>query len=115
WVSTSVGKEPELRDWSASELGPSRALGDGGRLSPMLGWIIFGLIVGIIAKLLMPGRDPGGFIITILLGIAGAMLGGFVGRALGFYGPQESAGWLMSILGAVILLAIYRMVARRQA
>jgi len=81
----------------------------------ILSWILFGLVIGIIAKLLMPGRDPGGFIITILLGIAGAMLGGFVGRAMGFYGPQESAGWLMSILGAVILLAIYRMVARRQA
>ena len=53
----------------------------------MLGWIVFGLIVGVIAKLLMPGRDPGGFIITALLGIAGAVLGGFVGQALGLYGP----------------------------
>jgi uncharacterized membrane protein YeaQ/YmgE (transglycosylase-associated protein family) len=80
----------------------------------ILAWILFGLVVGIIAKLLMPGRDPGGFIITILLGIAGAMLGGFVGRAMGFYGPQESAGWLLSILGAVILLALYRMMVRRR-
>ena len=63
----------------------------------ILTWIVFGLVVGIIAKLLMPGRDPGGFIVTILLGIAGALLGGFIGRAMGFYGPQESAGWLMSI------------------
>jgi len=76
----------------------------------MLGWIVFGLIVGIIAKLLMPGRDPGGFIITILLGIAGAMLGGFIGRAIGFYGPNQSAGFLMSILGAILLLAVYRAV-----
>jgi uncharacterized membrane protein YeaQ/YmgE (transglycosylase-associated protein family) len=76
----------------------------------MLGWIVFGLIVGIIAKLLMPGRDPGGFIITILLGIAGAMLGGFIGRAIGFYGPNQSAGYLVSILGAILLLAIYRAV-----
>ena len=76
----------------------------------MLGWIVFGLIVGIIAKLLMPGRDPGGFIITILLGIAGAMLGGFIGRAIGFYGANQSAGFLMSILGAILLLAIYRAV-----
>ena len=76
----------------------------------MLGWIVFGLIVGVIAKLLMPGRDPGGFVITILLGIAGAMLGGFIGRAIGFYGPNQSAGYLVSILGAILLLAIYRAV-----
>ena len=80
----------------------------------ILAWILFGLVVGIIAKLLMPGRDPGGFIVTILLGIAGAMLGGFVGRAMGFYGDGEAAGWLMSILGAVILLALYRMMVRRR-
>lgn len=77
-------------------------------------WIVFGLVVGIIAKLLMPGRDPGGFIVTTLLGIAGALLGGFVGRAMGFYGPNQGAGWLMSILGAIILLAIYRMMVRRR-
>ncbi|CAN5823903.1 GlsB/YeaQ/YmgE family stress response membrane protein [soil metagenome] len=80
----------------------------------ILAWILFGLVVGVIAKLLMPGRDPGGFIITILLGIAGALIGGFVGRAMGFYGPNEGAGWLMSILGAIILLALYRMMARRR-
>jgi uncharacterized membrane protein YeaQ/YmgE (transglycosylase-associated protein family) len=79
----------------------------------ILGWILFGIIVGVIAKLLMPGRDPGGFIITMLLGIAGAVLGGFIGRAMGFYGPNEGAGWLISILGAVVLLAIYRMMVRR--
>jgi uncharacterized membrane protein YeaQ/YmgE (transglycosylase-associated protein family) len=78
----------------------------------ILSWILFGLVVGIIAKLLMPGRDPGGFIITILLGVAGALLGGFLGRAMGFYGPNEQAGWLISILGAVILLVIYRVVAK---
>lgn len=78
----------------------------------ILSWIVFGLVIGIIAKLLMPGRDPGGFIITILLGIAGALVGGFVGRAMGFYGPGQSAGWLMSILGAIILLALYRMLVR---
>ncbi|HEX6973946.1 MAG TPA: GlsB/YeaQ/YmgE family stress response membrane protein [Vicinamibacterales bacterium] len=80
----------------------------------ILAWILFGLVIGVIAKLLMPGRDPGGFIITILLGIAGALVGGFIGRAMGFYGEGESAGWLMSILGAIILLALYRMVARRR-
>jgi uncharacterized membrane protein YeaQ/YmgE (transglycosylase-associated protein family) len=81
----------------------------------LLGWILFGLIAGVIAKLLMPGRDPGGFIVTILLGIAGALLGGFGGRALGFYQEGESAGFFMAILGAILLLAIYRMVVRRPA
>ena len=80
----------------------------------ILSWILFGLVVGVIAKLLMPGRDPGGFIVTILLGIAGALIGGFVGRAMGFYGESQGAGWIMSILGAIVLLALYRMMARRR-
>jgi uncharacterized membrane protein YeaQ/YmgE (transglycosylase-associated protein family) len=80
----------------------------------ILSWIVFGLVIGIIAKVLMPGRDPGGFIVTTLLGIAGAMIGGFVGRAMGFYGEGQTAGWLMSILGAVLLLAMYRMMVRRR-
>jgi uncharacterized membrane protein YeaQ/YmgE (transglycosylase-associated protein family) len=80
----------------------------------VIGWIIFGVIVGAIAKLLMPGRDPGGFIITMLLGIAGALIGGFIGRALGFYGPNEGASWLMSIVGAILLLWIYRMIVVRR-
>ncbi|HEY2431859.1 MAG TPA: GlsB/YeaQ/YmgE family stress response membrane protein [Vicinamibacterales bacterium] len=80
----------------------------------ILSWIVFGLVVGIIAKLLMPGRDPGGFVITILLGIAGALVGGFVGRAIGFYGPNQAAGWLMSIAGAIILLVLYRFLVRRR-
>ena len=83
-------------------------------MSGLIAWIVFGIIIGALAKLVMPGRDPGGLLITMLLGIAGALLGGFVGRSLGFYGPGEAAGWLMSILGAIILLAIYRMVARRR-
>ena len=78
----------------------------------ILTWILFGLVVGVIAKLVTPGRDPGGFIVTILLGIAGALLGGFIGRAMGFYGPSESAGWLMSIAGGIVLLVLYRMIAR---
>lgn len=80
----------------------------------ILSWIVFGLVVGFIAKLLMPGRDPGGFIVTILLGIAGALVGGFIGQRMGFYDTNQSAGWLMSILGAVILLALYRMLVRRR-
>ena len=80
----------------------------------ILSWILFGLVVGVIAKLLMPGRDPGGFVVTILLGIAGALFGGFIGRAMGFYGDNQGAGWIMSILGAIVLLALYRMMARRR-
>jgi uncharacterized membrane protein YeaQ/YmgE (transglycosylase-associated protein family) len=78
----------------------------------VLGWILFGLVVGIVAKLLMPGRDPGGFIITTLLGIVGAVIGGFLGRSLGLYGPGEPAGFLMATLGAVVLLFLYRMFRR---
>ena len=81
----------------------------------VIGWIVFGLIVGALAKLVMPGRDPGGIIVTMLLGIAGALLGGFLGRAMGFYGPDEAAGFLMSFLGAVILLMLYRVLVRRRA
>jgi len=81
----------------------------------VLGWIVFGLIVGALAKLVMPGRDPGGIIVTMLIGIAGSLLGGFIGRAMGFYGPNQAAGFLMSFLGAVVLLVLYRMIARRRA
>jgi uncharacterized membrane protein YeaQ/YmgE (transglycosylase-associated protein family) len=77
--------------------------------------IIIGLIVGAIAKLLMPGRDPGGCIITILLGIAGSFVGTIIGRTLGFYRGGQGAGFIMSILGAVIVLWIYRMIVARRA
>ena len=80
----------------------------------ILGWILCGLVIGALAKLVMPGRDPGGIIVTMLLGIAGAVLGGFIGRALGWYGEGEPAGWVMSFLGAVALLALYRMFSRRR-
>ena len=80
----------------------------------ILGWILFGLVVGALAKLVMPGRDPGGIIVTMLLGIAGAVIGGFLGRALGFYREGEAAGFLMSFLGAIVLLALYRMVIGRR-
>jgi uncharacterized membrane protein YeaQ/YmgE (transglycosylase-associated protein family) len=80
----------------------------------VLGWILFGLIVGIVAKLLMPGRDPGGFIVTMALGIAGALLGGFLGRSAGWYGPNDNAGFLMSVLGAIVLLVLYRLLFVRR-
>ena len=80
----------------------------------ILSWIVFGLIAGVIAKLIMPGKDPGGFIVTILLGIAGAFLGGFIGQAMGLYGEGEAAGIFMAILGAILLLALYRVVVGRR-
>jgi uncharacterized membrane protein YeaQ/YmgE (transglycosylase-associated protein family) len=81
----------------------------------ILSWIVFGLVVGALAKLLMPGDDPGGIIVTILLGIAGALVGGLIGRSMGFYGPDQAAGYLMSIAGAIVLLALYRLVVRRRS
>jgi uncharacterized membrane protein YeaQ/YmgE (transglycosylase-associated protein family) len=81
----------------------------------ILGWIVFGLIIGIIAKLVMPGRDPGGIIVTILLGIVGAVLGGYIGQAVGLYGPNQSAGVFMSILGAVLVLFVYRLIVGRRS
>jgi uncharacterized membrane protein YeaQ/YmgE (transglycosylase-associated protein family) len=77
-------------------------------------WIIFGLIVGAVAKLIMPGRDPGGIIITMLLGIVGALVGGWLGQALGMYRPGEPAGFIMAVIGAIILLAIYRLLRGRR-
>jgi uncharacterized membrane protein YeaQ/YmgE (transglycosylase-associated protein family) len=80
-----------------------------------LWWIIIGGVAGAIAKLLMPGRDPGGCIITILLGIAGALLAGFIGRSVGWYGQSEGAGFIAAIVGAFIILFIYRLVLSRRA
>jgi uncharacterized membrane protein YeaQ/YmgE (transglycosylase-associated protein family) len=75
----------------------------------ILGWIVFGLVIGALAKLVMPGRDPGGIIVTMLIGIVGSLLGGFLGQVMGLYGPNDPAGFVMSLLGAIVLLAIYRM------
>ena len=80
----------------------------------IIGWIFFGLIVGIIAKLLMPGKDPGGLIVTVILGIAGALLGGFLGRALGMYQEGQPAGFFMAVIGSILLLFLYRMFMRRR-
>jgi uncharacterized membrane protein YeaQ/YmgE (transglycosylase-associated protein family) len=78
-----------------------------------LAWIVIGLIAGLIARAITPGRDPSGCIITIVLGIGGALLAGFLGQQLGWYRPAEGAGFLAAIVGAVILLVGYRLVARR--
>ncbi len=81
----------------------------------VLWMIVVGLIVGAIAKLLTPGRDPGGIIVTILLGIGGSVLAGLLGRAIGWYGEGEPVGFIASVIGAIILLAIYRVIAGRTA
>jgi uncharacterized membrane protein YeaQ/YmgE (transglycosylase-associated protein family) len=78
----------------------------------IIGWIVIGGLAGGIAKLLMPGRDPGGCIITVLLGIAGAVVAGWVGRATSLYGPDWRAGFVAAIVGAFIILGIYRLIAR---
>lgn len=75
--------------------------------------LIIGLIVGVVAKLLMPGKDPGGFIITALLGVAGSFVATYLGQALGWYRAGQSAGFIMSVIGAILLLIIYRMLRRK--
>ena len=79
-----------------------------------LGWIVIGALAGIIAKAIMPGRDPGGCIITILLGVAGALLAGFIGNAVGWYKPGEGAGFIAAIVGAILILFIYRLIGGRR-
>jgi len=77
--------------------------------------IIIGLLVGAVAKFLMPGKDPGGWIVTILLGLAGSFTAHFIGRGLGWYGDGDPAGFIASVIGAIILLALYRVVAKKRA
>ena len=78
----------------------------------ILGWIVIGGLAGGLAKLLMPGRDPGGCLITVLLGIAGALVAGFIGRSVGWYGPEDQgAGFIAAIVGAFLLLLLYRVIA----
>ena len=80
----------------------------------IIGWIVIGGLAGALAKLIMPGRDPGGCIVTILLGIAGALLAGFIGNALGWYTQGQAGGFIAAVLGAIIILFIYRLIARRR-
>ncbi len=75
-------------------------------------WIVSGLIVGVVARFLMPGQDPGGATVTSLLGVVGALVGGFIGQALGLFGPGQTAGFVMAIVGAVLVLSVYRALVR---
>src|SRR5947208_14778022 len=83
-------------------------------LTAILGTLVIGLVVGAIAKFLMPGPDPGGCLITILLGIAGAFVAGFLGRVIGWYEPGQPAGFIASVIGAMLLLLIYRLIRGRR-
>jgi uncharacterized membrane protein YeaQ/YmgE (transglycosylase-associated protein family) len=108
----------------APALGPESDRDDQRAVAVNLAWeekmeiiwtIVIGLVAGIVAKLLMPGKDPGGFIITILLGIAGAFVATYLGQAVGWYGPEDNAGFIGAVVGAVILLIAYRFVKGRQS
>ena len=77
----------------------------------IIGLVLFGLIVGVVAKLIMPGPDPGGMIVTILLGIVGALIGGFIGRMLGWYGEGDPVGFIMAVIGAIVVLFGYRKIS----
>ncbi len=81
----------------------------------MIWTLVVGLIVGAIAKFLMPGKDPGGMIITMLLGVAGAFLANFIGSSMGYYEANEPAGFVAAVIGAVLLLAVYRAVIGRKS
>jgi len=77
-------------------------------------WILFGLVVGVVAKFLMPGPNPGGLVMTTVLGIVGAVVGAWIGRVLGFYGPGQPAGFVMAVVGAIIVLGVYHFVTSRR-
>jgi uncharacterized membrane protein YeaQ/YmgE (transglycosylase-associated protein family) len=83
-------------------------------MGAILGTLVIGLVVGAIAKFLMPGRDPGGCLVTILLGIAGAFVAGFLGRVIGWYEPGQPAGFIASVIGAMLVLLVYRLIKRRR-
>jgi uncharacterized membrane protein YeaQ/YmgE (transglycosylase-associated protein family) len=102
-----------MRSFRASPDGSDTAKEES--MTGILVMIVLGLIIGAVAKLLMPGNDPGGIIVTILLGIAGALVGGFLGRAIGLYQEGQPAGFVMSIVGALVLLFCYRLLTRARA
>ncbi|MEO8325051.1 MAG: GlsB/YeaQ/YmgE family stress response membrane protein [Nitrospirota bacterium] len=79
----------------------------------VIGWIVFGLIVGVVGKLLMPGKDPGGFLATVAIGIIGALFGGMLGRMIGMYGQDDPVGFVMAVIGAILFLWLFRIITRR--
>jgi uncharacterized membrane protein YeaQ/YmgE (transglycosylase-associated protein family) len=81
----------------------------------VLGWIVFGLIVGIVAKLVMPGKDPGGLLATVAIGMIGAVMGGFLGRLVGMYGDNDPVGFIIAVLGAILFLWLYRIITRHSS
>ena len=80
-----------------------------------LGWIVVGAVAGVLAKAIMPGKDPGGCIVTILLGVGGALLAGFIGNAVGWYTQGQAGGFIAATLGAILILFIYRLLMRRRS
>jgi uncharacterized membrane protein YeaQ/YmgE (transglycosylase-associated protein family) len=102
-IAGSLTGRPHPDDGTSLAIDPGEEV-----LMGILGWIVFGLVVGALAKLVMPGKDPGGIIVTILLGIVGAVVGGFLGRLLGLYEAGEPAGFIGALIGAILLLWIYR-------
>lgn len=81
----------------------------------ILGWILFGFVVGLIARAIMPGRDPMGLIGTTVLGVIGALLGGWIGQALGWYGPEDGAGFFAATIGAIVVLMVYNFAVSRSS
>ena len=111
-----VASFTQLQQWRCVETKQkAEPLEAGLFIMEILWMLIIGLVIGVVAKLLMPGRDPGGFIITIVLGIAGSFVAGFVGRALHWYSQGQPAGFIASVIGAILLLVLYRLFQRRTA
>jgi uncharacterized membrane protein YeaQ/YmgE (transglycosylase-associated protein family) len=113
-VEATIARYQRALQRTPSMARPSQCHRAGENAMEILWMLIIGLIVGALAKLIMPGKDPGGVIVTMLIGVAGALLAGLIGRSLGWYQARESAGFIASIIGAVALLAVYRAVIGRR-
>ena len=109
WLKRKRASEAIWSDETAGAVGSADSFG-----MSIIAAIFIGLIVGIVAKLLTPGRDPGGWIVTILIGLAGSVVAGYLGRGLGWYQEGEPVGFIASVVGAIILLVLYRLIARRR-
>lgn len=111
WVQPAL--HPAGRD-TAREPWPGTSYAAGEVIMHILWMLIIGLVVGALAKLIMPGKDPGGILITMVIGVIGSLIAGFLGRSLGWYHAGQSAGFIASIIGALVLLAGYRVIAGRR-